>query len=298
VSGELFRNNRDLSEGYLGKENIDISMDSVSGLFCPSELCEYNETTKYGTVQTIQYYSESIGCTRPAKVLIPADYDETHSYSVLYFLHGIFGDENSMVGDPNNNVVEILGNLRQEGFIGDVIVVFPNMYATADKNLKPGFTEEQTEPYNRFIDDLTQDLIPFIEERYSVDASREARGLIGFSMGGRESLYIGLQRSDLFECIGCIAPAPGVIKGKDWAMDHPGQLLESEMVLVNKESVPKLFMICCGTDDGVVGSFPKTYHEILVRNGVNHLWYEIPGADHDHNAVKSGLFNFLIRWFA
>ena len=57
-------------------------------------------------------------------------------------------------------------------------------------------------------------------------------------------------------------------------------------------------MICCGTKDRVVGKYPLSYHEIFDRNGVPHLWYEVPDADHDSNAIRSGLFNFLIRWFA
>ena len=57
-------------------------------------------------------------------------------------------------------------------------------------------------------------------------------------------------------------------------------------------------MICCGTKDSVVGKYPLSYHEIFDRNGVSHLWYEFPDADHDSNAIRSGLFNFLIRLFA
>jgi hypothetical protein len=55
-------------------------------------------------------------------------------------------------------------------------------------------------------------------------------------------------------------------------------------------------MICCGTRDGVVGKFPESYHNIMTTNKVEHLWYEVPGADHDSNAIKSGLYNLLIRW--
>ena len=57
-------------------------------------------------------------------------------------------------------------------------------------------------------------------------------------------------------------------------------------------------MICCGTKDGVVGKFPESYHNIMTANNVEHLWYEVPGADHDSNAVRSGLYNLLIRWNA
>jgi len=47
---------------------------------------------------------------------------------------------------------------------------------------------------------------------------------------------------------------------------------------------------------GVVGKFPLSYHELFEKNNVEHLWYEVPGADHDSNAIRSGIYNFLIRW--
>jgi hypothetical protein len=56
---------------------------------------------------------------------------------------------------------------------------------------------------------------------------------------------------------------------------------------------PDVFIICCGTRDSVVGTYPKQYHELLEANGAEHIWYEINGADHDNNAIKSGLFNLF-----
>lgn len=55
-------------------------------------------------------------------------------------------------------------------------------------------------------------------------------------------------------------------------------------------------MVCCGTNDSVVGRFPLSYHEIMEKNEVVHLWYEVPGADHNDQAIRSGLYNFILRW--
>lgn len=77
-------------------------------------------------------------------------------------------------------------------------------------------------PYDNFINDLANDLMPFIEENYSVLTGRENQAIAGFSMGGREALYIGFTRPDLFGYVLAIAPAPGLTPGTDWAMTHPG----------------------------------------------------------------------------
>ncbi len=293
-SGELLQDPDDLEGGEQGDGTVD--MDKVTEVLCPSAYTDKKPGVTYDTVMHFTYYSETTGCERGANILLPADYDKDRKYPVLYFLHGIFGDENSMIKDANCRITEIVGNLKAEGIIGDVIIVFPHMYATGDPNLKPGFTLEQTLPYDNFINDLTNDLMPYVEKTYGAMTDRENRGIIGFSMGGRETLFIGVTRSDLFAYITAIAPAPGVTPGKDWAMAHPGQLTEDELVIHRTDYMPELLMVCCGTKDSVVGKFPLSYHNIMTKNEVKHVWYEVPGADHDANAIKSGLYNFLIRW--
>lgn len=263
---------------------------------CPKAVCERVAGRQYGTVERITYHSQTTGLDRGANVLLPPGYSADRKYPVLYFLHGIFGDENSMIGDGNNKIPEILGNLAAEGKAGEMIVVFPNMYATSDPDQKPGFDSKAIAPYDNFINDLVNDLIPYIESNYAASTAKEDRAIIGFSMGGRESLFIGVNRPDLFSCIGAISPAPGLTPAKDWAMEHPGQMEESELKITDEANLPKLLMVCCGTNDGVVGKFPASYHEILERNGVEHLWYEVPGADHNDQAIRSGLYNFVTRW--
>lgn len=272
------------------------SNQTVTEADCPKAVCERTADRQYGTVEHITYHSQTTGLDRGANVLLPPGYSTDKKYPVLYFLHGIFGDENSMTGDGNNKIPEILGNLAAEGKARDMIVVFPNMYATSDPDQKPGFDSKAIAPYDNFINDLVDDLIPYIESNYAASSAKEDRAIIGFSMGGRESLFIGVTRPDLFSSIGAISPAPGLTPAKDWAMEHPGQIEESELKITDEANLPKLLMVCCGTNDGVVGRFPASYHEIMERNEVEHLWYEVPGADHNDQAIRSGLYNFVTRW--
>lgn len=295
-NGELLKDTEDLGANTESQEEYTIDMENVTDVLCPAKASLKRAKTEYGTVEHFTYYSETTGCERGANILYPAGYEEGKKYPVLYFLHGIFGDENSMLNDSGSKIKEIMGNLKEDGIIGDVIVIFPNMYATGDPKLQPGFTAEQTAPYDNFINDLVNDLMPYAEEHFGAMTDRENRGIIGFSMGGRETLYIGTTRSDLFAYIGAVAPAPGLTPAKDWAMTHPGQMQEDELVIRQSDYQPNLLLVCCGTKDSVVGAFPASYHAIMEKNGVDHMWYEVPEADHDSNAIKSGLYNFLIRW--
>jgi len=272
----------------------DFAIDGAIYEKCPSKATTRQLGVGYGKFKHETYYSETCGMDRGFNILLPSDYDAACEYPVLYLLHGIFGDENSMT-DSSNKVVEMVANLASQGIIEETIVVCPNMFAKDDPSIQPGFTAEQCLPYDNFINDLVNDLMPYIESNYSVKTGRENTMLAGFSMGGRETIYITLQRPELFGYVCAIAPAPGVTPAKDNFMEHPGQMSEDEFKFAEGAVEPDVFIITAGDRDSVVGKFPKGYHELFDTNGVDHIWYEIAGADHDTNAIKSGLFNLFMQ---
>lgn len=260
---------------------------------CPAMFTEHRADITYGEYTHGTYYSETCGLERGYSILLPADYNEDSKYPVLYLLHGIFGDEYSFSNDSGNKIKEIVGNMAADGIIGETIVVCPNMFASSDPDQKPGFDAESVLPYDNFINDLVNDLMPYIESNYSVLTGRENTYLAGFSMGGRETIFITLQRPELFGYVCAISAAPGIVPTKDNFMTHEGQMEESEVRFAEDAVCPDVFIVCCGTRDSVVGKYPLSYHELLEKNGAQHIWYEIPGADHDNTAIQSGLYNLF-----
>ncbi len=261
--------------------------------FCPLNVTNTRSALDYGEFTHGTYYSESCGMERGYSILLPADYSEDKQYPVLYLLHGIFGDEYSFSGDPSNKIKEIAGNMAADGLIDETIIVCPNMYAAKDAAQQPAFDNESVKPYDEFIYDLTGDLMPHIESSYSVLTGRENTYLAGFSMGGRETIFITLQKPEIFGYVCAISAAPGIVPATDKFMTHAGQMQESEMHFAEGATEPEVFIICCGSKDSVVGKYPESYHEILTANGTEHIWYEINGADHDNTAIKSGLYNLF-----
>lgn len=260
---------------------------------CPAAYSSSRTDVSYGEYTHGTYFSETCGMERGYSILLPADMSGDKKYPVLYLLHGIFGNEYSFSGDPGNRIREIVGNMAADGLIEETIVVCPNMYATSDPEQQPGFDAEACLPYDNFINDLVNDLMPCIEKEYPVLTGRENTYLAGFSMGGRETIFITLQKPELFGYVCAISAAPGIVPTKDKFMTHPGQMEESEMCFKEDALVPEAFIICCGTKDSVVGTYPKSYHELLEANGAEHIWYEISGADHDNNAIQSGIYNLF-----
>ena len=191
-----------------------------------------------------------------------------------------------------NGIEYILGNHLADGNAKEMIVVLPNMFA-APAGSKPALSDEGLKGYDNFVNDLTNDLMPYIERNYSVATGRDNTAIAGFSMGGRETLFIGVTTANKFGYVGTMCPAPGVTPGKDQFMSHKGQLREDQFKVSNHAYDPYVLMIAAGTNDNVVGTFPKQYHNILTRNGQSHLYYEVPGAGHDNTSIASGLNNFI-----
>ncbi len=282
---ESMENQVDSTEYNNENEEDKIMQNNEIEIFCPEEYTKRNTGVKYSDVIKTTYYSTTCEKDRPVNIVLPDGYSEDKEYPVLYVLHGIFGTQNDM----NNNSITIQ-NMMTEGIAKDMIVVYPYMYASKTQDKCTAIDKENVAAYDNFINDLVTDLMPFIKENYSIAEGRENTAIAGFSMGGRETLAIGLQRPDLFGYVGAIAPAPGLVPGKDWAMEHEGQFTEEELVFNGEK--PILLMVCCGDKDGTVGQFPKSYHDIFEKNGVEHVWWEIPGSDHGDPAISSGIYNF------
>ena len=282
----------------MNAETENAETENADGLVisprCPKEYLKTRDGFDYGTFEHVTYYSKTCKMERGFSILFPPSYSASaeKTYPVLYLLHGIFGDEFSFSNDENNRIKEILGNMSADGIIEDTILVCPNMYATDDPEQKPAFDNEACIPYDNFINELINDLMPYVEANYSVKKGRENTYLAGFSMGGRETTFITLKASRLFGYACAISSAPGLVPTEDKFMKHEGQITKDEMRFADAIE-PIVLMLCCGTQDSVVGSFPKMYHEILNENGVKHIWYEIPGVDHNNDAVQSGLYNLL-----
>ncbi len=254
------------------------------------ELNSRKEGISYSSLTHVTYYSKTCEKNRGMNIQIPSNYSKDKKYPVMYVLHGIFGDENSMCGDGKSGIPALLDNLMASGVASQMIVVYPFMFASKDKDQCEGFDMANTIPYDNFINELVNDIMPYMKNNYSILEGKTSTAVTGFSMGGRESIAIGLMRPDLFGFVGSIAPAPGLVPTADKFMTHAGQFKVEEMAF--KSETPNLFMVCAGDSDSVVGTYPLSYHEIFDTNKVDHIWWEVPGSDHGDPAISSGIYNF------
>ena len=83
-------------------------------------------------------------------------------------------------------------------------------------------------------------MVPQIEANYHVSKKREDRAIAGLSMGGHESLFIGLSHPELFAWIGTFS-----------AGLNPKALSELPALTPQKANLRLLWM-ACGVDDALL----------------------------------------------
>ena len=253
----------------------------------------------YGEVKSYQYYSKTAGHNKKVRVLLPPNYDTNKKYPVLFVLHGIFGDENSML-DDSYGVKRMIANAISEGKTKDMIVIFPQMYTSPTGDQPGGFSfDQQTmRDYDKFEDDLLVDLLPWAKQQFSIAEGRRNAAITGFSLGGREALYIGTQHTDVFGFVGAACPAPGILPTQDQFMVHEGTIKNAaDFHLKEGNPKPYILLISGGTNDGTVGVYPEGYHTTLEDNYVDHVWHSISGTGHDGSSVRPHLYNFMRHIF-
>jgi S-formylglutathione hydrolase FrmB len=130
---------------------------------------------------------------RPVRycALLPSGFDESankqRKYRILYYLHGRGDNEQTLITTGSWSLIE---NLRKQKKLGDFVVVTPQGGNSFYVNSADG--------KERYSDFFLQEFMPFIEDKYRIERSRESRGLAGFSMGGYGALRFAFAYPELF----------------------------------------------------------------------------------------------------
>lgn len=269
------------SQNVLARQNHLFSAASEDSTFSPPPegFDIYSKDVPPGEVNTVTYYSSTVGVDRQALVYTPPGYSEEVQYNVLYLLHGIGGDEYEWYRNGKPRV--ILDNLYAQQKLEPMIVVFPNGRAMVNDDATGDiYAADKVAAFETFEFDLLNDLIPFIDTTYSVLTARENRALAGLSMGGGQSLNFGLAHLDTFAWVGAFSAAPNT--------KAPAQLVPDPAATA--ASLSQLW-ISCGTDDGLLYISQQT-HDYLEQNEVPHIYNLVQGAGHDWTVWKYGLYHF------
>ena len=160
----------------------------------PDALYTVNDVP-HGKVQYCTYMSDVMGEYRQMLVYTPADYEKGNKkYPVFYLVSGTTDTEETWFKVGKVNV--ILDNLIAQGKAVPMIVVMP--YGNVFGSTPSPTTLAAAKMYQKFEEELTECVMPFVEKNFRTKNTRENRAIGGFSRGGGQSLFTVYSNFDKF----------------------------------------------------------------------------------------------------
>lgn len=154
--------------------------------------------------------SHVLGNARDVFVYLPRDYDASaRRYPVLYAHDGqnLFGPNAFMGGW---RLEEAADRAIAAGRVEDLIIVAPANTPARMGEYMPPESGGHADRYGRF---LIEELKPWVDATFRTRPGREDTGVLGSSLGGLVSFYLGWERSDVFSRVGSLS-------GSFWKGDH------------------------------------------------------------------------------
>ena len=241
-------------------------------------------------------------------VYLPAGYDAgasrhpVQTYPVLYFLHGLGDNEQTLFNSGGWTLIDDLRNQRK---IGEFLIVAPEGGRSFYINSADGSV--------RYSDFFIQEFVPLIEASYRVKKGRENRAISGISMGGYGALRFAFAYPEMFSAVSAQSAALmtespqqldaaissgaplgrllGTVFGspidvRHWNENDPFVLAQNHAASLRRMAVH----FNCGQDDNY--GFEKgaaALHAQLQKEGIEHEYHPYPG---DHS------FSYFLSHFA
>jgi len=247
---------------------------------------------------------------RPVRycVQLPANYADAKDaagklahYPVLYFLHGLGDNEQTLFKTGGWTLIE---DLRERKKIGNFLIVAPEG--------RNSFYINSADGKDRYSDFFLREFMPFIEKKYRVKPGREGRAIGGISMGGFGALRMAFAYPRLFSSVSAqsaalILESPGninaaghsgspVVRALTGVFGNPINVAHWEandpFVLAKKNRAAlkslAIYFNCGQNDDYGFEKGAKALDKQLTEEGVAHEYRPYPG-DHSLNYFLSHL---------
>ena len=238
-----------------GNPNLKPMRSPTTSIFeIPGNLIHEWRNVPHGAVTVHHYYSPDLNAWRRVHIYTPPGYQtSTKRYPVLYLFHGSGDNDATWSALGHANV--IVDNLIAEKKVKPMIIVMPDGHPLAGRITGAPGPEMMKRNVEAFAEDILKEVIPLTEKEYRVDAKRKSRAVAGLSMGGGQSIHLGLNHPELFD----------YVAGFSAYVADSGKI---DFKVFDSKEKPSLIWTACGKDDRLVDN-AKDLSENLKRHNIN-----------------------------
>jgi len=230
----------------------------------------------HGAVAEVTYYSTALKRFRRMHVYTPPGYEAgAGKFPVFYLLHGASDSDDSW--STVGRAGFIMDNLIAAKKAKPMLVVMPAGHTGPFR-----FGGGPRPAVDEFAEDFLKDIVPHIEKNYRVHNDRKNRAMAGLSMGGGQTLTIGIPNLEKFGYLGVFSSGVfGItgrgrdgrpVEGPSFEERHASILDDTKL----KEGL-KLFWFATGKDDFLVETSRATV-EMFKKHKFDVVYKETEGA--------------------
>jgi len=231
----------------------------------------------HGAVSEVTYWSSTLKRFRRMHVYTPPGYESGKGkFPVFYLLHGAGDCDDSWTTVGRAGF--ILDNLIAAKKAKSMIVVMPAGHAG------PFRTGGPRPAVDEFSQDFLNDILPHVEKNYRVHTDRKSRALAGLSMGGGQTLNIGIPNLDKFAYLGIYSSGVFGITGRnrEGSTNAPAgptfeERHQSKLDDAKLKKGLKLLWFATGKDDFLVETSRATV-AMFKKHGFDVVYRETEGA--------------------
>jgi enterochelin esterase-like enzyme len=234
----------------------------------------------HGEIRIKRYFSNVTNSWRQCYIYTPPVYDQNtrDRYPALYIMHGGGEDERGWAAQGKTDL--IIDNLLAEKKVVPMIVVMP------DGNIP--MNSFGVEVLQAFEKELKQSIVPFVEKNYRIKAEAKYRALAGLSMGGIQTLYVGVNNTDMFSYLGVFSSG--------WIQPMQSDLANAQYEFMKKNtdkinSKVKQFWISEGGKEDIAWKNGQTMISKFDEMKIKYLYSEYPGG-HTWPVWRNNLYHF------
>jgi S-formylglutathione hydrolase FrmB/lysophospholipase L1-like esterase len=226
-------------------------------------------------IVTQTHFSTTLNKEKTFKVYVPKGLKTGERFPVLYILHGAYGSCEDWVS--KTRVKDLADNYR-------MILVFP------DGSQFGWYVDSPVEKDMQYETYIAQELPSHIDKLFPTVGTREARGIMGLSMGGHGALLLAAKHPDMY---GSASSLSGILKitnhadkwqiaGRLGSLEENRANWEANSVWDQAERFKDAgirILFDCGVEDTKTGAIGdnRELHEKLKSLGIPHIWREMPG---------------------
>jgi S-formylglutathione hydrolase FrmB len=246
--------------------------------------------------------SKYIGSSVSYCALLPPSFDanKANIFPILYLLHGLGDNEQTLINTGIWNMVE---ELQTRGKIGDFVIVTPNGGRSFYINAKSIPSAKQRAV--NYEDFFLKEFIPEIERKFHAGGLRSRRAIAGISMGGFGALRTAFKYPQIFTAVAAHSAAliekmprgaentpVGMILGNVFGSPFDPAYWESQSPFAFARTGNfrglKIYFDCGDQDSYGFDAGARDLDALLTKRKVAHEFHIYPGS-HDWNYFAAHL---------